>query len=250
MKNAINMKNPAEFYEIDLLRLLKEMWQKAWAIILAAVIGAGVAFSIAEFLITPKYEAEAVLYVSNSVSNKSSSISSEQLSVSQNLANTYIVILKSRSTLNAIIDKAGLSYDYKTLRSMVSAELASGTEVLTITVTDEDPEEAKLIANTIVEVLPDRFAEVLSGSSVRVVDYAELPTGKSSPNVIRFIEIGFLAGAFLACLVIFIQMMSDTLIHDEDYLMETYDIPLLASIPDLSSKKSGGGVLLLYHSDE
>ena len=32
----------------------------------------------------------------------------------------------------------------------------------------------------------------------------------------------------------------DNSIRDENYLFETYDIPVLAAVPDMDSKKSGG----------
>lgn len=227
-----------EYYEIDLMQLLRAMWKKAWAIVLAAVIGGGIAFSYATFFVTPMYEAEAMLYVNNtsfSVGSTSVSISSGDLTAAQSLVNTYIVILNSRRTLNEVISTTGVDYSYEKMKSMLSAKPVNSTEVFSITVTSHDPQEAEMIANAVADILPDKIADIVDGSSVRIVDYAVLPAGKVSPSITRYATIGALLGCIAACAVITIMYMSDTLIHDEDYLIDTYNLPVLAVIPDLSA---------------
>lgn len=50
--------------------------------------------------------------------------------------------------------------------------------------------------------------------------------------------IGFALGFVLSCgLIIALELMDD-LIHDSDYLVQTYEIPVLAVIPDLLSNHS------------
>lgn len=235
--------NSNEFYELDLIQWLKALWRRIWAIVLAAVIGGGAAFSVAAFLVTPLYEAEALMYVNNSsfsVGSTSFSISNSELSAAQNLVDTYIIILRSRTTLNAVIEEADLDYGYSQLKSMLHAEAVNGTEVFRVTVTSPDPAEAELIANTITHVLPDTIADVVDGSNVRIVDYAVIPSGKASPSVTLYTAVGLLIGIVLMCLIITIQEMTDNLIHSEDYLLETYELPVLAVVPDLINSKSTG----------
>ena len=238
MRGNTDMGKSSEYYEIDLMQLLRMLWQKVWVIILSAVIGAVAAFSIAAFLIPPKYEAQALMYVNNSsfsVGSTSFSISNAELSAAQSLVDTYIVILTSRPTLEAVIEDTKVDYDCDELESMISAEAVNNTEVFSITITSEDPKEAELIANSIVDILPGRIADIVDGSSVRTVEWAIVPLEKSSPNITLFTLLGLLAGIAVSVLVLIIMIASDTLIHNEDYLTETYDLPVLAVIPDLSS---------------
>lgn len=235
--------NNNQFYELDLIQWLRALWRKAWAIVLAAVIGGGAAFSAAAFLVTPLYEAQALMYVNNSsfsVGSTSFSISNSELSAAQSLVDTYIIILKSRTTLNAVIEEADLDYSYTQLKDMLHAEAVNGTEVFSVTVTSPKPAEAELIANTITHVLPDAIADVVDGSNVRIVDYAVIPTAKASPNVTLYTAIGLLIGIVIMCLIITVQEMTDNLIHSEDYLLETYELPVLAVVPDLTNSKSTG----------
>ncbi len=237
------MKNSNDYYELDLVQWLQALWRRFWVIALAALIGAGAAFSVASFVLTTKYEAEALMYVNNSsfsVGNASFSISNSELSAAQSLVDTYIIILNSRTTLNAVIEEAELNYNYSQLKEMLHADAVNGTEVFSVTVTSPDPVEAERIANTITHVLPKTIADVVDGSDVRIVDYAIIPAEKASPNVTLYTAIGLLVGFALMCIVITVQEMTDTLIHDEDYLLETYELPVLSVVPDLINDKNHG----------
>lgn len=233
------MDNRKDEIEIDLLKLIKALWHRAWAIVLAAVICAVAAFSYAAFRITPMYKATALMYVNNStVSLKAGfAISPGELAAAQSLVETYVVILKSRNTLNEVIERADLNYTYGQLNSMVSASAINETEVFTVDVVNPNPMEAELIANTIAEVLPEKIADIVDGSSVRVVDYAVVPSHSISPNITKYTAMGMLLGIFASCAVIVILSLLDTTIENEEYLTQNYDIPVLAVIPNLSSNK-------------
>lgn len=237
------MKKQQEVMEIDLLQLAKALWHRAWAIVLAMVVfGAGAA-AYANFLITPLYKASAKLYVNNSsFSVGSTSISMSDLSTSSTLVNTYTVILNTRFTMNEVIRQADLDYSYEQLCGMVSASAVDSTGVMQVTVTSTDPQEAEKIANTICEILPDRIAEIVEGSSGRIVDYAVAPSAKASPSVSSYAAKGLLLGLVLSCGLIILLELLDEKIRDEDYLLETYDLPVLTVVPDLvhKSKASKG----------
>lgn len=233
--------------EIDLLELFRALWKRALAIILVAVIVGTAAFAVTLFFVSPKYKATASMYVNNSsfsFGSTSFSISPSELSASNSLVSTYIFILKSRTTLEDVIAKAGLSYDYEELSGMITTEALSGTAAFTVTVESESPAEAELIANTIAQLLPDRIAEIVDGSSVRIVDYAIIPAHRSSPNYIKNTAIGVLLGGFLAAGIVTVRFINDEsryeVIHSADELREIYpDITVMALIPDmrLSDKK-------------
>ena len=98
-----------------------------------------------------------------SFGSTSFSISSSELSASNSLVNTYIYILKSRTTLEDVISKAGLPYTYEELSKMITTNAVSGTAAFDVTVRSLSPTEAEHIANTIAQVLPERIAEIVDG---------------------------------------------------------------------------------------
>lgn len=56
---------------------------------------------------------------------------------------------------------------------MVTAASVDSTEVFRITASSSDPAEAKLIVDTIVDILPNRIADIVDGSSVSVVKFTQ-----------------------------------------------------------------------------
>lgn len=236
--------NNKDEIEIDLLALLRALLRHVWVVITATVVCGAIALSYTAFLMTPMYTASTLLYVNNSsisVGSTKVNISAADLSAAQSLVDTYIVILKSRTTLEEIIEKTGVNYTYEELKDMISSGAVNGTEIFNVDVTGPDPEETELIANTIAKVLPKQIASIVDGSSVRIVDHAVVPMKKSSPSLTKNTAMGMILGFVLSCGVIVVMELFDTLIKDEEYLIQTYDLPLLAVIPDLQGGGSGNG---------
>ena len=227
--------------EIDLLKLAKALWRRAWAIMLAAVIFGGAALTYTAIFVTPLYKAEALMYVNSSnisVGGAKVSISQGELTAAQSLIKTYAVILSTRTTLNDVIEQSGVSYTYEELKEMISAQSVNSTEVFSITVTSPSPREAEMLANTIARILPEKISAIVEGSSARIVDYAVETAKKASPSLSKNALIGAMLGFVLACGIVVIMELTYEQIHDSDYLIQTYDIPVLAVIPDLLSATS------------
>lgn len=228
---------------IDLLQLAAALWKKAWAIALTAAVFGIAALLFTVMFIKPLYKAEALMYVNSSnisVGNTKLSISQAELNAAQTLVDTYIVIMNTRTTMEDVIQQSGVPYTYEEMmeKKMVRAAAVNGTEVFAIEVTSTSPKEAELLANTIARILPEKIASIVEGSSARIVDYAVEPAKKDSPSISRNTLLGVLLGIMLSSGVIVVLELLDEQIHDSDYLIQTYDIPVLAVIPDLLSTKS------------
>lgn len=224
-----------DMIEIDLLKLVLILWRKAWAIILAAIVMGGIAFGVTYNFIAPEYQASIKVYVNNTNQSSTTTLTQSDLNVAKQLVDTYIVTLKSRTTLNQIITEAGLDYNSEELGEMITAGAINSTEVFEVTVTSEDAKEAALIANTIADILPNRITEIVENSSVRIVDYAIIDEEPVSPSYPKNVAIGALAGMVVAVALIFLQFVLDNKIHSEEYLIEHYKYPILAVIPDLNT---------------
>ena len=243
--------------EIDLLQLFRALWRNALVIILVAIIFGGIAFGGTFMFISPKYEASAMMYVNNSsvtLGNTSVSITSGELSAAQTLVSTYIVILKSRTTLDEVIQESGVPYTVEQVSRMVNASAVSGTGIFKVTVQSSSPTEAERIANLVAEVLPERIAEIVDGSSVRIVDYAIVPAHRSAPSYAKNTVIGALIGGFLAAAIVvvrfLIEQQNDEVVHSADELRERYpDIKVLAMIPDMTLSEKKGYYYSSYYGD-
>lgn len=243
------MKEKRDILEIDLKRVFRVLLIRSWIIVIVAFLLGALSFGYARFMITPEYSASVKLYVNNNYAN-SPGFSSSQIAAAQNLADTYMVILKSRSIMEEVANHTGLPYDYNQIMGMVSASAINGTEVFQVKVTCENYKHAAQIANAIAEVLPEKITSVVDGSSVRVVDYAVENSSQVSPNYRNYAIRGALIGAVLTAVLIVVMDLTDTSINSEEYLSAVYqELPLLAVIPDAQTSGSTGYYKGYYQAD-
>lgn len=242
-------KTSKEYYSIDLLHIVKALWKRAWLIALAGLVAAAIGFSCAYFLIAPTYSSSIMLYVNNSsisLGNTSFSISSSEITAAQSLVKTYGEILNNRTTLERVIEKAKVDYTYKEMSRMIESAPSNDTEIMRVTVTAGDPKEAAKIANCIAEVLPERISEIIDGASMEVVDSAIPNNDKVAPSITNYTAVGLILGVLLSGLAIAIAAIMDDTIHDEEYVLKTYDYPILAKVPDLLGSDSRHGYYYQY----
>ncbi|MBO5701998.1 MAG: hypothetical protein J6S71_06130 [Clostridia bacterium] len=231
--------NEKDYASIDLLHIIKSLWKKAWVIAIAMILVGVIGFSVAAFVITPTYSSSVMLYVNNGMSvGDIFQLSSSQITGARSLVDTYIVMLQNRTTLNKVIEKADVDYDFEDLEDMIKAESVNGTEIIRITVTSTDPYEAAEIANAIAIVLPARISEIIKGSSMEVVDSAAVNLKKVAPSITGYTVVGMLVGAIISVLVLIVIDMRDDTIRSEEYILQNYDYPILAKIPDLTNTDS------------
>ena len=247
--------NIVEENPIDLMALAKALWKNILAIALAAVLVGSAAFAYTAFMLTPQYKATTSLYVNSSsfrLGTTNYTVSSADMSTSNSLVSVYLYILRSRTTMEEVIAEAGLSYTPERVMGMVSAKGVSGTAAIEITVTSTNPSEAELIANTIAKILPDRISDIVEGSSVRVVDYAIIPSRRSGPDIVGNTTKGILAGAVLGAAVVvlitLLQQSSNEVLNSSDDLRAMYpDIMVLALIPDMRGSEKKNSYYASYY---
>ena len=240
------MKNDENETTIDILEILRAILKKWWIVVLCALIGASALFGYTQFIKKRTYSATLKMYVNNKASISDSisvSLSSSDISASTSIVKTYGVILQSQLVIDEVLEKAGLDdkYTYEQTVKMLTVGSIDSTPVFGVTVTSESPGDAILLANTIAAVFPPQVADIIDGSSAKIVDYATKAT-PISKNTATLTLVGGLAGALIAAafIVIFDVLVNDTL-DSADWLESEYGdkYPTLAVIPDTTVKRSG-----------
>lgn len=218
-------------WEIDLRHILTVVYRRLWMVLLCGALLGGMALAYALFMITPTYASSVMFYVNNQIAD-SPGFSSSQVTAAQELAQTYMVILKTRSVLEATNQKAGLNYTFEQLRGMVSAEAVNETDVFVVKITSTSPSDAYLLGKALEQVLPDKINSEVDGSALRMVDGAVQTNVQVGPSYSKYAVAGALAGIVISLLIVVVADIMDTSIHSEDFLTTTYsEIPLLAVIP-------------------
>ena len=223
--------------EIDLLELFYVLMNKLWTIILCGVVGAVVAFSGTKLLITPQYTASSMIYI---LSETTSITSLADIQLGASLAEDFIVIGKSRPVIERVIRQLDLETNYEELASTISIVNKTDTHILTISVTNPDPELAADISNTLAENIKEQIADIMGTEEPNTVEEAVVPTKPSSPSTMKNTLIGGALGVLLVSAVIILLHLLDDTIKNEEDVKKYLGLNTLAAIPlEKRSKKSG-----------
>lgn len=223
--------------EIDLGKIFYKMHNKFIYIIIFTIVAAIVSGLITHFCVKPRYSATTKMYVYSNTDRIStdSTITSTELTASQDLVNTYIYILKSDTVLEAVIKDLDLNISPSALRSGISAQQADKTVAFEVTVTASGPKTAAKIANSIAKIAPKEIVRVVKAGGVEIIDYAKVPTKPSSPNLSLNITIAALAAMFISFVAFFLYELFDTTITSERDIIGEFDIPILGTVPNLEN---------------
>lgn len=226
-----------ETVEFDLRKLALTLIKRAWIIVLCAVVVGASALVYTVNFVTPKYQSSVTIYVNNNSSMEGNHISSADLAVALRLVSTYVNIIQSNTVLEKVIAETGLNASTDQIRGMISAEVVGETEMFRVTVTTPNPQMSADLANAIARVAPAEISEIIEGSSAKIIDYARVPNGRSSPDYTTNTIVGAMVGALLAIAVIALQIMLDVRVSSEDDLQKIYEVPVLGVIPNLFDEK-------------
>lgn len=226
---------------IDLGYLFKVLKKHLLFIMLIGFICGAAAFVLSEFVMTKKYESKALLYVENS-QQASESVNINDINAAQKLVNTCQIIFKSGTMMDNLIANLDLPYNKEELNGMITAQSVNSTEVMQLVVESTDPQEAEKIVNELVRLANIEFMRVIKSGSLEVIDYGEIDTRPSFPNVTLITAAGFLLGLVAAYIIVFVNDMLDVVVKHDDNLAKLYGIPVFAEITDfLSANESKYG---------
>ena len=214
--------------EIDLRELLLELLAYWQLILISIILAGGIAFAVSKFMMVPKYESTAELYVLT----KSTSITSlADIQTGTSLTNDYIVVVKGRPVLEQVIENLGLRETYKSLSDKVTLNNPSNSRILEITVTDENPMMAKNIADEIANISSAFIAQKMDQEPPTIIQTGYADGSPVSPNILKNTVLGGMLGAMLSmALVVITYLFNDTITGPED-IEKKLGMNMLGTLP-------------------
>lgn len=215
---------------IDLAELFGVLLSKLHIILLAGIFMALVAFVGTKLLITPQYTSVTKVYVFNKQSDNTGTTMTD-LQTGTLLTKDYMELAKSRPVLEQVIAVLNLDITPSELRDMISVETPADTRILSISVQNPDPKQAKEIADAVRESVCIQITDIMNVDTVNTVEDGNLPTSPSSPNVMKNLVLGGMLGVILAIgIIVLIHILNDT-IKTPDDVERHLGLNVLANIP-------------------
>mgnify|MGYP002713427492 CR=1 FL=1 len=209
-------------------------------IVLTLIMGAA-GYSTSKFLLTPKYESNATMIISNSTNVDSqrlqeTNVDYNQIQANKALTSTYSEVVKSKGIADKVIKNLDLNMDYEEFSSKVSIEPVKDTQIISVKVVDTIPERSMDIANETANIFKESIGDIMKIDNVQILDGATLPEEPSFPSIKKNTVIGIFIGLVLGLFIAIFKELSDNTIKSQELVTEYFDLPVIGVVPD---KKQG-----------
>lgn len=220
--------------EIDVMFLAWTIWRKKFLILIASLLGAGIAFIYSAFLVTPQYESTTRIYVVSQNIEVGAGLTTQELQAGSYLVKDYKEIILSQDVLSSVSSDLNLT---ESLKNKVTVTIPIDTRIVSISVRDAEPNTAARIANNLRSVAAKKIIDITKVSDVTTLEEAVPSETPSTPNTKQNVLIGLLAtGLFTTALVLAIEVLDDRVKRVQD-IEENLGMTLLGIVPDLKKLK-------------
>lgn len=229
--------------ELDLKELFEMFWNKKIKIILIVAIFAviGVIYSIG--FVVPEYTAFTKLVLagqsSDATGNTTEAITTTDLTINSKLVGTYSELVTSNDVVRQVITNTGINISEEALKSSIEVSSVEDTDVIKISVTNQNPTYATKLANETAKAFMEKVAEIYNINNVHVVDEAEEPQNPSNVNHLKDVIIFTFIGVVVAVAYVLIANMLDNTIKTREEVERLFKIPVIAEIPLNITEKGG-----------
>jgi len=221
---------------IDLREIIFIIKKRIWLIILITLIAVVASWAISSFVLEKQYETYTLLIV-NKPADQDQPLTYSDIDLNRKLADTYSIIAKSNTVLEQVIDQLKLEMPPKELNEKITVSGEKDTEIIRISVKDNDPARAAIIANKVGEIFMAEVVKKMKIDNVHVIDPARIPEEPVQPNIRLNIAISAVLGVMVGLVLVFLLEYLDNTIKTPDDVQKYLELPVLGSVPTIPQKK-------------
>lgn len=221
--------------EINLKELFDYFIDKIKYIIIATLVCCLIGGIYTKFLTIPMYKSSTTVILGSN--QEGTGITQSDISINNNLVSTYAEIIKSRRVLEQVQKELNESYTYKELASEISVSSINNTQIIKITVEDNNALNAKIIANLVAKVFTVEVPELYNLDNVHILDVAIEEDEPYNINVAKSSIIGGVLGLVLSSGIFFVIYYFDRTAKSVEQVEEVLQMPILGSVEDTKNLK-------------
>lgn len=227
---------------ISLRELFQTLKKRLSLIVIITLIATTVSGVVSFFLLTPIYQTSTQLLVNQSSSNEQTMYNVNDIRTNIELINTYNVIIKSPRILELVQEELKLERSTGALNEQIQVSSEQNSQVLAITVQDEDPAMAVNIANTLANVFQRELTSIMNVDNVSVLAAAQLAENPSpvKPRPALNMAIAMVVGLMMGVGMAFLLEYLDNTIKSEQDIEKLLGLPVLGAIPVMSESDQRG----------
>ena len=247
-----NTNNSGNLLDIDFKDLALLLLKKLWLIVIAFALLFSYKWWFVEQKRVPTWTSNATMFVTNSNQTKIQYSTSDTYSASR-LINTCAEVIGTNLVRSQIADqlnsveqakvdaaaaegKTYTPYEYNAWNiGSIQISSVSETEVMSISVTNSDPDRAVEVCNATLKVVPKVLKEKIMVGAANPLDEAQPPHKGNLPTMKSAITFGLIGAAAVAVIIV-IAYLLDNRIRSKEEITQQYGIPVLSDIPNFNVK--------------
>jgi len=216
---------------ISLKDLFETLKKRAWLITTIAVLAMMTSVITSFFVLTPVYQSSTQLLVNQS-KNKESAYQYNEVQTNLQLIETYNVIIKSPAILDKVVKKLNLNLSTEQLNDKITVQSEQNSQVVNLSVTDEDPHLAAKIANTTADIFQNEIVKIMNVDNVSILAKAEVGENQSpiKPKPLLNIAIALVVGLMVGVGLAFLLEYFDNTLKTEQDIEKTLGLPVIGVI--------------------
>ena len=223
----MNENTTTELEKIDLLALVSDFFHRFrqiwWVAVLLTALFAALSYYRVSTSYAPSYTAEAT--VSVEIANGGSR---GNQNTAEQMGSIFPYILTSGALSDVIAEDLGT----RSVPGSIQVSNISGTNLLTISVTSGNPENAYKVLQSVLKNYPEVAQYVVGQTELTVIDDDGIPVDTGRTSVIRGSMIkGAAAGFGLSMFIILLSALSLRTIRTESELRSMLNLPCLGTLP-------------------
>lgn len=226
---------------IDLSRLVALLRKHFKMLIVWTLLAGILGFTIAQFVVVPRYTATTEILVNQKHSNENNGQAYTNQQADIQMINTYKDLITNQVILNKVsheLNSTATAREYGRPYNMPVAKLKNAikisnqqnSQVFSVAVETDDPSLSAATANTIAQVFKKQIKKIMSVNNVTIVSRAAAPDSPSFPNVKLFTLTGAILGLLLSVIYLIIKDLMDTTVKDDDFMTKELGLTNLGHI--------------------
>ena len=232
----------------DALRAIRKLWL---VVVALAVVGALVGLAVS-LVLPPRYVSHSRLYFAF---NSPPDATAPELVQANNFAiqkvSSYAQVGTSPRVLGRVVDELGMDLTAEELAREVSVSAEPESVVLSITASDDNPDDAATLARTVtdnlVEVVVDELESPAGGGTgplrAEILQEAIAPSTPTRPGLPVAAGLGLFAGLVVGMVVAVLMAWRDRRVHGRHDVERSSTVPVLGSVVALSGTAPGLAVV-------
>ena len=223
--------------EIDLVQLFAGMWKSLrrlwWLVLLLAVIGAAGFYAFQTLRFEPMYRCSTTFTVATGDENSGSYSFYYDSSTADQLSRTFPYILDSSFFRSALLERLNKTE----LDGTITSEVIEDSNMVTLTVTSPDAEDAKAILDAALEIYPETARFILGRIEFNILNESEVPREPYNTfSIAQCCVIGGGAGVLAGLFILGLLALFRRTARNPEEMKKITSLRCLAAVPQVRFK--------------